>query len=167
MKQTPKKNKMHIQSPCLLLNTCITVVLLKDRANNEQLGYARSTVYIDSISQKVWCLLQQPFSIGSLSSINSCIWGNRLNIVWKSNENNPYSTVPLVSIILIHSSRPITKFQHFSSTYVVLVEKLNYCQAYFPAVSRICFVTLLADCLNFNIFPCSWNFVFLEVFKFS
>ena len=29
MKQTPKRKRMYTQSPCLLLNTCLTVLLLK------------------------------------------------------------------------------------------------------------------------------------------
>ena len=93
---------MHIQSPCLLLNTCLTVHLLKGRANCFELGFDRSAVYVELYLSENLLSTSTLHTQYSKSSVHSCIW---LNIFWRA----------LLSIILNHSSGPITKFWHFNS----------------------------------------------------
>ena len=108
LKQTQTRKRMHRQLSCLLLNTFLTVDLLKGRASCQELSYDRSAVFVkfylsDSLLSTSTALVQYLHLVLSTAAHGAIYW---LNIFWRSRKTT--CTVPRLSIILIHFSRPIT-----------------------------------------------------------
>ena len=122
-----KRKRIHMQSPCLLLNTRLTVPLPKGTANYHEPDYDKiCSVYRILFVRNSVIYFNSSSSIPSLSSVYSHIWGNWLTSFGGFGKILITPTTLLLLIILIHSSGPIMKFQHLGCTYDLPVEQLNW-----------------------------------------